>query len=224
MSSMRTLLSAVCVASLAAALVSAQNARPTDLVGRTFRGHVVSVIDGDTMDVVRVNTKRHIRIRLDGIDAPETGEPFYQQARNLARVTVFDRVVDIVGKDVDRYGRLVARIQANGKDLSTEIVSAGLACHFLRYSSDPTLAGAEARARSLGLGFWAAGSPKPGCAALNSSTAPAQLSKGFFGNVSSRVYHSSTCRNARCKNCTQEFSSSAAAEAAGYRAARDCVK
>ena len=136
---MRTLLSAVCAATLVAASVSAQNARPTDLVGRTFQAHVVGVIDGDTMEVVRVNTKRHIRIRLDAIDSPETGEPFSQEARSMARVTVFDKVVEIVGKDVDRYGRLVARIQTNGKDLSTEIVSAGLACHFLRHSSDATL-------------------------------------------------------------------------------------
>jgi micrococcal nuclease len=221
---MRTLLSVVCAATLVAASVSAQNARPTDLVGRTFQAHVVGVIDGDTMEVVRVNTKRHIRIRLDAIDAPETGEPFSEEARSMARVTVFDKIVEIVGKDVDRYGRLVARIQTNGKDLSTEIVSAGLACHFLRHSSDATLTLAEKRARSLGLGFWAAGSPKPRCAALNSATGLAPLSQGFFGNVSSRVYHSSTCKNARCKNCTQEFSSSAAAEAAGYRPARDCVK
>ena len=44
---MRTLLGAVCAAILAAASVSAQNARPTDLVGRTFQAQVVGVIDGD---------------------------------------------------------------------------------------------------------------------------------------------------------------------------------
>lgn len=136
---------------------------PADLVGLTFNAHVIGVVDGDTIDVLKANTKRTVRIRLDGIDTPERGEPFTQQARNLTRVLVFDQDVIVVGKDVDRYERLVARVRLGQKDLSVEVVAAGLACHFLRYSSDPVLARAEADARAAGRGFWAAGAQKPAC-------------------------------------------------------------
>ncbi|MSO61013.1 MAG: hypothetical protein EXQ50_02800 [Acidobacteria bacterium] len=224
--SMRILLALIC-ASLVTVAGSAQSQRPDDLVGVTFEAHVVGVVDGDTLDIVRAHTKRKIRIRLDGVDSPETGEPFSQQAKNFSRVSAFDRNVSVVGKDVDRYGRLVARIQAEGKDLSVEVVAAGLACHFLRYSSDPTLAKAEANARASGLGFWANGAPKPRCVELNQPQglmSGAAQSSGFFGNVNSKVYHAPTCRNAHCKNCTKEFRTREEAEEAGYRAAGDCLR
>jgi endonuclease YncB( thermonuclease family) len=168
---MRVLAASVCAVVLAMVGASAQRARPTDLVGRTFDAHVVGVIDGDTIDVVQAPNRR-IRVRLDGVDTPEAGEPFSQQARTLARVLAFDKIVTIIGKDVDRYGRLVARVRADGRDLSIEMVGAGLACHFLRYSSDRVLADAEARARALGLGFWAAGASKPRCVRLNAANTP----------------------------------------------------
>lgn len=223
---MRILLASIC-ACLVAVAGSAQDQRPDDLVGITFDAHVVGVVDGDTIDVVRANTKRKVRVRLDGIDSPETGEPFSRQAKNLTRVAVFDKNVSVLGKNVDRYGRLVARIQTDGKDLSVEALSAGLACHFLRYSSDPALARAEANAKSSGLGFWAMGAPKPRCVELNQPQgimSSAVQASGFFANVSSKVYHAPTCRNAHCKNCTLQFRTAREAEQAGYRAAGDCLR
>jgi hypothetical protein len=46
----------------------------------------------------------------------------------------------------------------------------------------------------------------------------------FVGNVNSRVFHASTCRNAGCKNCTRGFATQAEAQAAGFRPAEDCLK
>ncbi len=204
---------------------------PADRAGLTFNAHVIGIIDGDTIDVLRANTKRRVRIRLEGIDAPERGEPFTQQAKNLTRVLAFDHDVIVMGKELDPYGRLVARVRLGQVDLSVEIVAAGLACHFLRYSSDRVLAKAEADAKSAGRGFWAPGVQKPACVGAAAgpprsaiSNVAGIISSTFFGNVSSRVYHASTCRNAHCKNCTSEFHSRADAEAAGFRAAGDCLK
>jgi endonuclease YncB( thermonuclease family) len=41
----------------------------------TIEGRVVGVHDGDTVTLLDPNNRQH-KIRLDGIDAPELGQPF----------------------------------------------------------------------------------------------------------------------------------------------------
>jgi endonuclease YncB( thermonuclease family) len=220
---------ALCIA-LAATLASAQAPQLRALVGTTFDAKVVGVVDGDTIDVLRAGNVK-IRVRLEGIDCPESGEPFSQVARNFTRVLAFDQMVRVSGREVDQYGRLVARFGADSKDVSVELVTAGLACHYKRYSSDPALARAEADAKSHARGFWAASAEKPACVAREAGaiarpllSSPATTNGRVIGNVSSHVYHLTTCRNATCKNCTRPFASRAAAEAAGFRPAGDCIR
>ena len=133
----------------------------------------------------------------------------------------------IEGRDVDRYGRLVARVSVRGEDASTALLTAGLACHYVKYSSDVTLANAEAEARRHGRGFWGRGADKPRCTTMAlQATEPKGTGGGpviFHGNTSSRVYHSPSCRNYKCRNCTQAFHSEADARAAGFSPAGDCL-
>ncbi|MGH9382943.1 MAG: thermonuclease family protein [Vicinamibacterales bacterium] len=147
---------------LATATVSAQ--RPRDLINKRITGKVVSVIDGDTVDLL-LPAKRVLRVRLYGVDAPERGEPFSTQARTFTRVLMFSRDVEAVVKDVDAYDRLVARVSVDGKDASAAILAAGLGCTFHRYVSDAGLDLAQARARQGHLGFWATGAQQPACVA-----------------------------------------------------------
>lgn len=147
---------------LTSAGLSAQ--RPRDVLNKRITAQVVGVIDGDTVELL-VAPKKVLRVRLHGIDTPERGEPFYTQARNFTRVLMFAREVEAVGKDVDPYGRLVARIVVDGKDASASVLAAGLGCTFHRYVTDPALDGALARAREGRLGFWAAGAQQPRCVA-----------------------------------------------------------
>ena len=135
------------------------------LVGQTVPGRVIAVADGDTVRVRLNGDGRVIRVRLEGIDAPERGEPFNVQARNATRVMLFEKAVQVRATDVDRYDRLVARITVEGRDSSVELVGAGLACHYTRYSSDQTLAAAQIAARQAGRGFWIAGGSRPACTA-----------------------------------------------------------
>lgn len=197
-----------------------------DLVGISFAAKVVAVIDGDTIDVVRAGRAEKLRIRLEGVDSPETGEPFSQQARTLTRVLTFDQEVSVEGRDVDVYGRLVARVRQGQRDVGVELVRAGLACHYRKYSSEPVLAAAEASAKASGRGFWAGDAQKPVCVAREAAALRGKpVGDGtFVGNVQSRVYHASTCRNAGCKNCTRAFASRAAADEAGFKPAGDCLR
>ena len=54
---------------------------PPTLPVNQFSGKVVSVLDGDTIDVLY--NRRAKRIRLNGIDAPEKGQAFGQKAKQF---------------------------------------------------------------------------------------------------------------------------------------------
>jgi endonuclease YncB( thermonuclease family) len=213
---------------LTALFASAVSAQVRDLVGVAFDAHVVSIVDGDTVDVVLEGQTRRVRIRLEGIDAPERGEPFSTAAARSARVLLFDQRARVEGRDVDRYGRLVARISARGTDASVELITAGLACHYTQYSSDARLASAEAEARRAGRGLWAAGAARPDCATASGPSAAPRASgppeTTFHGNVVSHVYHAPSCRNYNCRNCTRTFQSETEAHASGFRPAGDCLR
>ena len=217
---------AVCVSCLGAA---AQSALPVQaLVGRTIDARVVRIADGDTLELVPTGRVERVRVRLEGVDAPELGEDFSRDAQNFLRRLLLDQQIRLIGRDVDRYGRLVARVQIGGRDASQALLEAGLACQ--RFAVDATLAAAEAQARTAGRGFWAAGAHKPQCvtrAAAGSAARPptASTDSGMVrGNVSSKLYHRASCPNFRCRNCTRVFASEADARAAGFQPAGDCAK
>ena len=196
-----------------------------------FSGRVVAVVDGDTIGVMRDG--REVRVRLDGIDAPETRQEFSQRAKQFISDAVFGKTARVVQKDTDRYGRIVARVFADGRDLSVAIVQAGLAWHFIKYSDDPVLAEAEANARTRTLGLWSQPRPIPPWEFRDGGTAAAalplplkapaveraaSLPATFLGNTQSRIVHTSTCPLLKqCKYCTREFSSVAEAVKTGYR-------
>jgi endonuclease YncB( thermonuclease family) len=102
-----------------------------------------------------------LRIRLEGIDAPEQDEISGRESTIFTRKLLVNQTVRISGRDMDRYGRLVARVTVNGQDASTVIVRAGLACH--AYARDAALAREESIARAARAGFWAK-TPLPRCA------------------------------------------------------------
>ena len=128
-------------------------------VGDTFTALVSRVADGDTITVVRDG--KTTRIRLDGVDTPEMNQPFGAQARSFTLSRVLNRQVVVRVHDVDRYGRLVSRVQIEDDDLSLALVFEGLAWHYTRYSEDPVLARAEAEARAKEVGLWSQRAPVP---------------------------------------------------------------
>jgi len=124
-----------------------------------FTGRVVTIVDGDTIGVLRDG--HEMLVRLDGIDAPESTQEFGPQAKQFMHEAAFDKVVAVRGNEIDRYGRLIARVTADGRDLSVAAVEAGFAWHFVRHSNDPILAAAETRARTERLGLWSQRNPIP---------------------------------------------------------------
>ena len=127
---------------------------------QSFLGRVVGVADGDTIDVLRES--RPVRVRLHGIDCPERGQAFGRQARQYTSKLAFGRTVTVHVRGMDRYGRFVTDVLLpEGSSLNRELVRAGLAWHYVRYSTDTTLARLESEARASRRGLWADACPVP---------------------------------------------------------------
>jgi len=134
-----------------------------------IQGRVVRVSDGDTLVVLRDEggRPRQVKIRLLGIDAPETSQPFGRVCRdNLARYVAGKDVAVEAGK-LDRYGRTLGKIMMAGKDINLAQVEDGCAWHYKQYARDQAKADrdvyakAEIIARAAKKNLWKDGSSRP---------------------------------------------------------------
>lgn len=122
--------------------------------GKEVKGSVVTVIDGDTYDLL-VNGNQTIRIRMEGIDAPERGMPFYKKAKKYLGSLCIDQEIKIKITGKDKYDRILAYSYLNdGRELSEEMIKAGLAWHYKKYNSNKTLSKLEQEAKDNRIGLW----------------------------------------------------------------------
>ena len=129
-------------------------------VGQTWTGRVVVVADGDTLEVMRDG--RAVRVRLAGIDAPETGQPWSRRARARLAELVFHRDVTVHVRDVDRYGRDVVDVMtSDGRRVNDVLVAEGLAWFYEAHSNDGELERLEIEARAGRRGVWSDRNPTP---------------------------------------------------------------
>jgi endonuclease YncB( thermonuclease family) len=97
-----------------------------------FSGRVVGVSDGDTLTVLTAD-KRQVKVRLHGIDAPESGQDFGNRAKQLASSLAIGKNVTVRVRDTDRYGRPVADvILPDSRMLNREMVREGMAWWYRR--------------------------------------------------------------------------------------------
>jgi endonuclease YncB( thermonuclease family) len=115
---------------------------------------VVGISDGDTLTLL---TQDHcqIRVRLAGIDAPESRQPYGSRARQELSQLSFRQAVRVIVEDTDRYGRTVGKVMLRSLDLNAELVRRGAAWVFPQHNRDPTLPPLQAAARQAQRGLWA---------------------------------------------------------------------
>jgi endonuclease YncB( thermonuclease family) len=123
-------------------------------------GLVVAVPDGDSLEIDLGG--RIERVRLIGIDCPERGQPYAEQARERTSELTAGRSVLVRGLERDRYDRLLAYVTLpDGRILNRELVAAGLAWWYRSRDSEPELERLEHEARSARRGLWADPHPEP---------------------------------------------------------------
>ncbi|SIN91882.1 Endonuclease YncB, thermonuclease family [Bradyrhizobium erythrophlei] len=123
-----------------------------------------SIIDGDTLEI------HGTRIRLWGIDAPETiqlcrGDDSQQyrcgaKSANDLDAFIAKRPVSCLPISLDQYGRTVATCSVDGVDLGEWLVSNGLALDWPQYSKGKYTA-AQRDAEHAGRGIWAGSYVEP---------------------------------------------------------------
>jgi endonuclease YncB( thermonuclease family) len=97
-------------------------------LGRQWEGYrFVRVVDGDTVVVQSRRNGEETRLRLVGINSPETNECFSEQAK-------FQLGKSIIGKKIsykifgrDGFGRYLGIVYANNTDVSQDMIASGAA-------------------------------------------------------------------------------------------------
>ena len=88
-------------------------------------GYCYYVVDGDTLDVDGIG-----RIRLVGVNAPEVGEPGYQEAKDFVKSKCLGKVVGLDiddAKHYDKYGRILAVVYVGNTNINAELLKKGYA-------------------------------------------------------------------------------------------------
>jgi micrococcal nuclease len=122
-------------------------------------GKVLRVIDGDTLDVLLASGR--IRVRLQGVDAPEHDQPGGAEARQWLQLRVLNREVLLEPVSQDRYERMVALVYLDDAMVNRELVRAGHAWAYRSYlrAADRIFCDIEFSARREQAGLWAAAAP-----------------------------------------------------------------
>src|SRR3990172_8923697 len=111
---------------------------------------VMRVIDGDTFVV-----KTGERVRLVGLDAPETGSCGAEEAKVYLEGLISGKLIRLAGDDRDSWGRRLGFVTAGNTDVNLEMVRSGWA----RYDSfadikSPELAAVGQQVEENGLGVY----------------------------------------------------------------------
>ncbi|XP_022146824.1 staphylococcal-like nuclease CAN2 [Momordica charantia] len=100
------------------------------------------------------------RIRLRGIDAPESSMPYGKEAKEELTKLVEGKCLRVLVYGEDRYNRCVGDLYCNGKFIQEAMLKKGFAWHYAAYDKRAELAKWEKEARAKRAGLWASSNPE----------------------------------------------------------------
>lgn len=150
---------------------------PVAKSGETYTAKVIKVADGDTLTVQDKDGRKH-KIRMHGIDAPETKQAHGVASADWMSARVLGTDVTIEVNDTDRYQREVAKVWGTPSDcqqpscaytldINLEAIKAGQVWWYKDYAKtqapqDRALyEQAETEARQARIGLWQGPRPTP---------------------------------------------------------------
>jgi endonuclease YncB( thermonuclease family) len=194
-------------------------------------GKVIGISDGDTITVLQDKTQ--YKIRLYGIDCPESHQDFGSKAKQFTSDLVYGKQVKVVQQDIDRYGRRVGIVYVGDLCVNQEIIKDGFAWVYQRYCDTPICQDwmkLEEQARNSKIGLWSHPNPIPPWDFRRGGKTSSQPASNkdrpgvmvYHGNINSMVFHQPICKDYNCKNCTAVFNSREEAIRQGYRPCGSC--
>ena len=117
------------------------------------KAKVIGVKDGDTIVVLLKNNETQT-LRLAEIDCPEKSQSCGMKAKQFTSSQVYGKYITFSTITKDKYGRNVVKVYYDNKYLSEEIIKAGFAWFYKRYSNNKRLELLEHEAKRNKLGIW----------------------------------------------------------------------
>ncbi len=174
------------------------------LAEKTGPFKVIKVIDGDTLTL-----ESQQKVRLSGINTPETGECYYEEAKQRLTTLVLNKEIflerDVT--DIDKYNRLLRYIHIDNISVNFLLVEESYAKVYDKYKDDTKyyeeLKALEETAKNKGV--WLCSNPRDNCT--------------YVGSKNSDIYHPANSTQANRINPENLicFQSKTEAERAGYR-------
>ncbi|MDF7667540.1 thermonuclease family protein [Orbaceae bacterium ESL0727] len=97
-----------------------------NLAHADFKGKVVKIVDGDTIDVLTPEYQK-IRVRLNDIDAPERSQAYGKQAQKQLANFIAGKQVFVQENKKDIYQRTLGTIFYNNTNINAKMVETGYA-------------------------------------------------------------------------------------------------
>ena len=103
-----------------------------------WTGWVSWVADGDTLLVLPDQAQEAVKLRIQNIDAPERCQPGGDASRDALIDLVHRKTVQVIPHGTDTYGRVLGRVEIDGRDVGAEMVASGMAwAYSFRASAGP---------------------------------------------------------------------------------------
>lgn len=122
---------------------------------QAWTGTVTRVSDGDTLWVRPAAGGKALKVRIEGIDAPEICQAGGRAARDALARRVRGQRLALLARGQDDYGRTIASLQVAGEDLGGWMVSQGHAWSYGFGREGGPYARQQALAQAAGRGLFA---------------------------------------------------------------------